>query len=300
MAAITVNPLAKGTMFPPAIVADLVSKVRGTSALARLSDEEPVPFNGKTEMLFDMPNEIDIVAENGAKAHGGIAVTPVNIVPVKFEYGARVSDEFMYAAEEERLNYLRRFNEGFSRKVARGLDLAAFHGVNPRTGSASTVIGTNNFDSLVTTNVVTYNGSTPDANLEAAIAAVDTKYETTGIAMSSVMGAAMGAMNASGVKLYPEFSFGGKPAELRGMAVAVNPTVTGGTSPAVHAYVGNFRDFFRWGYAKEIPFEIIPYGDPDNSGSDLKGHNQVYLRAEIYIGWGILDQTAFARVKASA
>ena len=31
---------------------------------------------------------------------------------------------------------------------------------------------------------------------------------------------------------------------------------------------------------------------------DLKGHNQVYLRGEAYIGWGILDRSAFAHIKA--
>ena len=41
---------------------------------------------------------------------------------------------------------------------------------------------------------------------------------------------------------------------------------------------------------------IIEYGDPDNSGKDLKGYNQVYLRSEIYLGWGILDADSFARV----
>lgn len=50
------------------------------------------------------------------------------------------------------------------------------------------------------------------------------------------------------------------------------------------------------GYAKEIPLEVIKYGDPDNSGQDLKGYNQVYLRSETYLGWGIMDGNSFARV----
>ena len=45
-------------------------------------------------------------------------------------------------------------------------------------------------------------------------------------------------------------------------------------------------------------FEVIEYGDPDNAGSDLKGHNQVYLRAEAYIGWAVLDGNAFAKIEA--
>ena len=61
---------------------------------------------------------------------------------------------------------------------------------------------------------------------------------------------------------------------------------------------GNFADYFRWGYARQIPLEVIEYGNPDNSDAgDLKGHNQVYLRGEAYIGWGIILPEAFARIK---
>jgi len=42
-------------------------------------------------------------------------------------------------------------------------------------------------------------------------------------------------------------------------------------------------------YAKEIPLEVIEYGNPDNDAEagDLKGHNQVYLRCELYLGVGV-------------
>ena len=73
-----------------------------------------------------------------------------------------------------------------------------------------------------------------------------------------------------------------------------------GTVADAKAYVGNFRDFFYWGYADDIKFEVIQYGNPDNDATlgDLKGHNQVYIRAEMYVGWGILDPNAFAAVVA--
>ena len=69
------------------------------------------------------------------------------------------------------------------------------------------------------------------------------------------------------------------------------------TGDTFFAYVGDFSAF-RWGYSKDIPLEVIEYGNPDNdeSAGDLKGHNQVYLRAEAYIGWGILAADAFAGV----
>ena len=125
--------VSKGTLFDPKLVKDLVDKVKGHSSLAALSKSVPVPFNGRKEFTFTMDSEIDIVAENGKKTHGGITLDPVTIVPIKFEYGARISDEFLYASEEEQLEILKSFNDGFAKKVAKGLDIAAMHGVNPRT-----------------------------------------------------------------------------------------------------------------------------------------------------------------------
>ena len=128
---------------------------------------------------------------------------PVKIVPVKFEYGARVSDEFMTATEEEQLDVLTAFNEGFARKVAKGFDLAGMHGINPRTGTASSVIGDNHFDSKVT-QTIEYTSATPDINLEDAIALVDgSEGDVTGLALSKTFGSAMAKVKANGIKQYP-------------------------------------------------------------------------------------------------
>lgn len=289
----------RGTLFDPTLVSDLISKVRGKSSIAELCSQTPIPFNGLKEFTFSMDKEIDIVAEEGKKTEGGISLAPIKIVPIKFEYGARVSDEFLYATEEEQIDILTTFNDGFAKKVAKGLDLAAFHGINPRTGKASTVIGTNHFDSKVT-QTVTYASATPDDNLEDAIALVDgSEMDVTGMALSKTFGAAMAKVKAQGVKLYPEFAFGASPKSLNGIPVSVNKTVSGGTTKD-HGIVGDFQNAFKWGYSKQIPMEIIKYGDPDNSGKDLKGYNQVYIRAEVYLGWGILLPEAFAIIKEEA
>lgn len=287
--------MSKGTLFDPKLVKDLVDKVKGHSSLAVLSKSVPVPFNGRKEFIFTMDSEIDIVAENGKKTHGGINLEPVKIVPIKFEYGARISDEFLYASEEEQLEILKSFNDGFAKKVARGLDIAAMHGVNPRTGTASAVVGENNFDSKVTQKVV-YSSATPDANIEAAIALVEgSDGDVNGIVISPEVRSALAAMTKqNGEKLYPEFAFGGQPKTLGSQSLDINKTVSVGDVDK--AIVGDFADMFKWGYAKEIPVEIIKYGDPDNSGKDLKGYNQIYIRAEVYLGWGILDGNSFARV----
>ena len=288
--------LSKATLFDPKLVTDLINKVKGKSSLAVLSAQTPIPFNGSKEFIFTMDSEIDIVAENGKYSHGGMSLNPVIIVPIKVEYGARVSEEFMTASEEEQIEILKAFNEGFARKMASGLDIAAMHGVNPRTGNASAVIGDNNFDSKVT-QTVNYDAATPDKNIEAAIAMVEgADGEVSGLAIAPGVRSDLAALTKStGEKLYPEFAFGGQPTNLGSNKLDINKTVSFGTS-ADKAIVGDFANMFKWGYSKEVTMEVIPYGDPDNSGVDLKGSGQVYIRARAYLGWGIFDGNAFTRI----
>lgn len=88
--------LSKGTLFDPELVSDLVNKVQGKSSLAVLAKQVPVSFNGSKEFTFTLDKDVDVVAENGKKTEGGITVEPVIISPIKIEYGARISDEFLY------------------------------------------------------------------------------------------------------------------------------------------------------------------------------------------------------------
>lgn len=287
--------LSKATLFDPELVKDLINKVKGKSSLAVLSASQPVPFNGSKEFTFSMDNEVDIVAENGKYSHGGITLEPVTIVPIKFEYGARVSEEFITADEEQQLETLKNFNEGFAKKLSSGLDIAAMHGVNPRSGQASNIIGNNHFDAKVT-QTVTYDEAAADANIEAAIALVEgSDGEVTGMAIAPSVRSALAAMTkATGEKLYPDFAFGGQPKNLGSNKLDINKTVSKGDVDK--AIVGDFANMFKWGYAKEIKTEIIPYGDPDNTGVDLKGSGQIYIRATAHLGWGILNGDSFARI----
>lgn len=288
------STLSKGNLFEPELVTDLIDKVEGKSSLVVLSQQKPIPFNGQKEFTFTMDSEIDIVAENGKKTHGGISIDPITIVPIKVEYGARVSDEFLYAADEEKISIIKAFNDGYAKKLAKGLDLMAMHGVNPRTGTASTVIGDNHLDSKVT-QTVEFTEADPDSNIEAAVSMVQGSNGTVnGMAMSSVFSSALAKMKVNGVKQFPELAWGANPGAINGLKTDINNTVSAGNKDLV--ILGDFASMFQWGYAKQIPFEVIKYGDPDGSGKDLKNYNQVYLRSETYLGWGIMDGSNFARV----
>lgn len=284
--------------FPTQLVAEMFNAVKGHSSLARLCAAKPLPFAGATEFVFSMDGEAEIVGEAENKAPGEADFTPVTVRPVKFVYQHRVSNEFLNLTEEARIPVLQEFAAGFSAKIARGLDIAAFHGLNPKTMLASSVVGNNNFDTAVTKTVNV--GSDPvDEAYESAVAAVlDNEREITGSALSPKFASAMGQIKANGISQYPEFKFGGTPERFAGRLVDINGTVNKKLSTATVrdlAIVGDFEKAFRWGYAKNIPLEVIEYGDPDGLG-DLKRKNQVCLRSEAFIGWAILDAESFARI----
>jgi len=290
-------------VFPDVVQKDIVNLTRGKSSLAKLSDATPIDFVGTDVFTFSFDNRASIVGENEAKAVGGVTLQPVQIKPFKIEYGARVSDEFLIASEERKVEILKGFKEGFAKELGFALDTAALHGINPRTGLASTVIGNNHFDYIIANyasgaNIITYNASDPNANMEAAIAKVmDAEHEVTGAAFAPSFRSALASQKKSnGDAMFPELLWGNNVDVLRGLTVDSNPSVSSYSSKD-RAVVGNFRDFFKWGVAKDIWFDVIRYGDPDNTGVDLAGHNQIYLRGEAYLGYGILVPAAFSLVK---
>ena len=286
-----------GSLFPAELVREMYSKVKGHSSLAKIANADPIAFTGTDVFVFDLDGSVSIVGESAVKPAGSATVTSKQIRPVKVVYQARVTDEFMKASEEKRLNILTQFADGFAKRVGAGLDKMAIHGINPATGSAATgTIGDNYFDYKCASTAVTYNASTPDANLESAIAVLETnEYAPSGIIVAPIMRSALGSMtnSADGFK-YPGFQFGGT-ADLGGVPVDSNITVGSASGSNDRALVGDFNAF-KWGFAENIPLEIIEYGNPDGGSYDLKQANQILLRSEAYIGWGILDANAFCLV----
>lgn len=295
------NAMKTGTLFKPELVTELISKVQGKSVLAKLSAQTPIPFNGVEQFIFNLEGNAQIVGEGEQKLGNKAKLTSKVIKPLKFVYQARITDEFQYASEEKRMNFLSAYMDGFAKKIAEAFDLAALHGLEPKTMTDATFRATNSFDGLITGNIVNYAEDHIDDNIDAAVQQIVAKGgEVTGIALSPTAGQNLAKIKVNGVVQYPEFRFGQNPDSFYGMKSDINKnlTVTGGSAETDHAIVGDFQNRFKWGYSENIPMEIIEYGDPDGAGRDLKAYNEICLRAEAFIGWGILDEDAFARVKA--
>lgn len=289
-----------GTLFKPELVTEVMSKVQGYSVLAKLSNQTPIPFNGTEQFIFNLEGNAQIVGEGEQKGAGQSNLTSVVIKPMKFVYQARMTDEFKYASEEKRLNMLKAYADGFAKKIAVAVDIAGLHGLEPKSMTDASFRATNSFDGQITGNIVTFDADKIDDNIDAAVQAVVANgCEVTGIAMSPTAGQSLAKLKVNGVVQYPEFRFGQNPDSFYGMKSDINKNlvVTGGTAEKDHVIVGDFQNKFKWGYAENIPMEIIEYGDPDGTGRDLKAYNEICLRTEAFIGWGILDVDAFARVK---
>lgn len=295
------SAITAGTSFPTSLVTEMYSKVKGHSAIAKMIPSAPIPFNGQTEFTFSMDHSVEVVGESGNKSAGDATIASVTIRPVKVVYQSRVSNEFMYASEEARLDYLRTFADGFAKKLAEGIDEMILHGVNPYSGSAASgTIGNNHLDYIIAnynsgSNQVIYHhdSTTSEANLSEIAAKVE---DPTGMIIGGTIRGDLETIyntDASKAPLLSGFFMGGTPDALGSMVLDKTKAVESNSAKA-RAYVGDWSAL-KWGFAKEMPLEVIEYGNPDNAG-DLKRMNQVVLRSEAFVGWGILDAAAFARV----
>lgn len=283
------------TYFEPKFTDKLFSNVKGKSTLAGLTASEPIPFSGTGFFTFSMEGEASIVGEGQKKPAGEASWGKVTVKPIKFIYQHRLTDEFTHMSEEQQIPYLDAFTDGFQKKMARALDIAAFHGLNPASKEASEIVGDNCFTTKVTQNV-NFAEATPDENIDDAIAVLQQlEKDVTGMAITPAFGSALGKMkDKNGLAIYPQFRFGAVPALFGSMAVSQNTTLSFNDSK-IKMILGDFANAFKWGYSQTATCEVIEYGNPDGLG-DLKESNEIVLRSEAYMGWGIIDPSSFVKV----
>lgn len=292
-----------GSLFSSKQVAEVFNKVAGHSSIAKLSRQTPIPFAGTDMFIFSMDGEASIVGEGGQKPAGEAKWNKVFIKPVKVVYQHRLTDEFVYLSDEARVPYLAQFQDGFAKKIARAIDIMYLHGLNPATKELSTLVNSDSFAAKVT-QTIDFDDKNADDNIDDAVIAIRGKSGTpTGVIMSPAFGSALGKIKektGSKIALYPEFRGAGNPDGFMGLSCDVNDTMafadvdTAGKSNTM-ALVGDFANAMKWGYTESVPMEIIEYGDPDGKG-DLKRSNEIVLRAEAYVGCGVIDPDSFVKI----
>lgn len=283
-------------LMPREIADGMVKKTLSTSTIAKLSAQEPMRF-GKTDIITfnDLPRA-QFVEENGDKESTTGSFGSVTAAPHKAQVTMRFSQEVQWADDEHQLGVLRTLASAGADALSRALDLGVYHRINPLNGQAIT--SWTNYINVTTKRVeLGKGGSDPDADFRAAagliINDVNTGVQVTGAALDPKFTWALSNLmvkDGAGVTStprYPQLGLGAEVTSFMGVPVAVGSTVSGlpeATDTKVRAIVGDFTGGIRWGIQKELPVELITYGDPDGQG-DLKRKNQIALRLEIVYGW---------------
>ena len=283
-------------LMPREIADGMVKKTLSTSTIAKLSAQEPMRF-GKTDIITfnDLPRA-QFVEENGDKESTSGSFGSVTAAPHKAQVTMRFSQEVQWADDEHQLGVLRTLASAGADALSRALDLGVFHRINPLNGQAITA-WTNYINATTKRVELGKGGSDPDADFRAAAGLIindlDTGVQVTGAALDPKFTWALANLmvkDGAGVTStprYPQLGLGADVSSFMGVPVAVGSTVSGLPEAAdtkVRAIVGDFTGGIRWGIQKELPVELITYGDPDGQG-DLKRKNQIALRLEIVYGW---------------
>ena len=278
--------------------------------LPKLVPSKPTLFGPVSGATFAGVPRAQIVGEGGKKdGQDPFSFTPFSASPVKAQITVRVSDEFKWADEDHQLGILDDLvAPAIGAGVGRFVDLFTFHGINPLTGLAS-----NKATKWLTqaTNVVDAAGSPTDELNEAVgkIASAGTAMPN-GIAFDAAYNYSLATevwpagTALAGQERYPSLGFGAVE-NWRGLKGASSSTVSGRPEIAdsgVRAIVGDWNEV-KWGFQRNIPLEMIEYGNPDNvfnqddTPRDLKGFNEVALRSEVVIYVAIGDLNKFALVE---
>lgn len=295
MAALTTSDVT----LPTQIVDGIVEKTKTAGTIAALSSQEPMRFGDVSIVTFDDELTAEFVEESGAKSEDDAAPGSVVAVPHKAVVNFRTSDEFKIADEDYQLGILDAFEAKCARALGRALDLGAYYRINPRTGTAITAW--TNYLNTTTNRVETTAASEPDLDFESAAGLViGDGYSPTGVALDpSYAWTLSTARYSDGRKKFPELGLGVNVSGFEGLRASVSSTVSGkpvdgsAADNNVKAIVGNYERGIRWGVQKTFPFRMLEYGDPDNTGRDLAGHNEVLFRTEVIYAWYVFaDQFA--------
>lgn len=283
-------------LMPREIADGMVKKTLSTSTIAKLSAQEPMRF-GKTDIITfnDLPRA-QFVEENGDKESTSGSFGSVTAAPHKAQVTMRFSQEAQWADDEHQLGVLRTLASAGADALSRALDLGVYHRINPLNGQAITT-WTNYINATTKRVELGKGGSDPDADFRAAAGLIindlDTGVQVTGAAFDPKFSWSLANLmvkDGAGVTStprYPQLGLGADVTSFLGVPVAVGSTVSGLPEAAdtkVRAIVGDFTGGIRWGVQKDLPVELITYGDPDGQG-DLKRKNQIALRLEIVYGW---------------
>lgn len=275
-----------------------VKNIRG-GVLSQLAPSAPDIKVGSTDhFTFTGTPKAELVGEGANKSSNDGTPTKATVKTYKVQITYRFSNEVQWEDEDYQTGIVDALVGNVATALSRALDLVAIHGINPKTGEISSDVA-NYFDKAG--NGVARVVATGDVQADLETAASDLQeagYTATGIALDPVFAGQLARKkDGENRPLYPELGLGFNFESFMGLQAAASDTVSGrqeleSSEVSIQAIMGDFRAF-KWGVARNVPLELIEYGDPDGLG-DLKRTNEVAIRAESVFGFAIFDGAAFS------
>ena len=188
--------------------------------------------------------------------------------------------------------------------MARGVDLAAIHGLEASSGNKITLLGNDFVNS--TTNRIEVDFSTKNADIylwqgyEQLVAA---GKGFNGLALDPQFVAKIAnARDNQGRRLNPDIDLGARLTSYSGQPLVSDHVVSGFvddlTDTGVRGFGGDWTSL-HWGYAEDVEIFTQTAGDPLGNG-DLTARRMVAVHANVKIGIGILDSGAFVAYEIPA
>lgn len=283
---------------PVSVATEIVNKAKDTSTIASLSPSTPQIFSDADYLVFNGKSEAEVVAEGAVKSSYEQTVDQVVAKRFKVQTTTRVTSELQWADEDNQLQIIHSIQADQAAALGRALDYVVYHAVNPKTGS--TLSG---FDPLSGSAMRVTATDDDINNVDALADALNDTYDINGVALSKTWAARLRKLRvpSTGMRFYPEIPLNLQAGSLDGITAATSGTVNGrlATTPTkVLAFMGDFS-LIKWGMVRDLTSEIIAYGDPDQTGVDLKAHNQIAYRTEAMYAFAVIDPKAFAVLKTT-
>lgn len=287
-------------LMPRNIADGMVTETRSTSVVAKLSNREPMRFGEVDILTFNDFPKAEFVEEGADKSSTGGAFDSVTAVPHKAQVTMRFNEEVQWLDEDYQLGVLRQLGDAGGIALSRALDLGLVHRINPLTGGE--IGGWSNFLNNTSNRVTLGSSDSGDADDDfrdavGELVTADPSWPVNGAAFDPTFSWALanlrrrdGSGDTSDIR-YPTLGFGTNITDFFGIPVAQGNTVSGtpeASDTGVRAIVGDFQNGVRWGIQRDLPVELIRWGDPDGQG-DLKRKNQIALRLEIVYGWYVFE-----------
>ena len=281
---------------PAEVTQAIINKVGNTSTIAALSPSTPQLFLNEDYMVFNGAAEAEVVAEGQKKSSYEQEASYITGKKFKVQCTTRVTEELKWADEDNRLEIISSIQEDQTKAIARALDYVIYHAINPKSGAKL-----DGYDALTAKAASVTDSGDDIANVDALADAVN-EYEINGVALSRTWASRLRKLRvpATGMRFYPEIPINLAAGTLDGIPAATSTTVDGKKATTPTKVLGIMGDYslIKWGMIRDIWAEVIQYGDPDQTGVDLKAHNQIAYRTEAMFSYAVLDPKAFAVLKA--